>query len=277
VRAHGFEPSRITPGPIPPDAAAPGGVCPYAWSFLHSVVHYPGAAAALFTTRCDQMRRVAETASREGDMPVFLMNVPATQTAAARGLYVSELRRMGRFLESLGGTAPSGEMIAHACRECRSETDVPAREDSGDKVRLALIGGPSAGDMRRLSDLCERAGGTIVLDATVTGELARQAPLDLEAVGADFPEALAAAYFGAIPDAFRRPNDPFYDWLSSRLAERGVQGAVFRYWTWCDKWHAEAQRLKEWADVPVVVTTATGEGIDGHAASRIEALVEMLR
>jgi benzoyl-CoA reductase/2-hydroxyglutaryl-CoA dehydratase subunit BcrC/BadD/HgdB len=265
------------------------------------------AQAILFTTRCDQMRRLAESASRESGAPVFLMNLPKTwQTPSAGELYLSELRRLGRFLVGIGGSEPSAAELAATMRQYEARrqglcaargrlsaadywramvtsqqdgectVQLPARPRAPRGVRLALVGGPMMAHHGEVFDLIEGAGGSVVLDATVGGELTMPAAFDPATVSADPLRALADAYFGSIPDAFRRPNTALYNWLATQIAERGVQGLVFRHYTWCDTWAAEAQRMKEWAPVPVVVTTASADGqIDRHCASRIEALVEM--
>ena len=64
----------------------------------------PDIRALVFATTCDPMRRAAEI-GLDGQIPRFLFHVPATwQTPAAHGLYRAELKRLGRFLERLGGT-----------------------------------------------------------------------------------------------------------------------------------------------------------------------------
>lgn len=308
IRAHGLQPSRVMPRPIPAAATPRSGVCPYAWAFLQTALAEDAADAVVFSTRCDQMRRLAERAGADADMPVFLLNMPAIwQTDAARTLYESELRRLGRFLLDLGGEAPShSELVAVArryderrealrstrtrlgalhywkaladfARSGESDIDAAGTPPADGAVRLALVGGPMMQHEKQLFDLIERTGGTVVLDATVSGELGLPPPIDGERLAADPFAALADAYW-QIPDASRRPNDRLYEWLEQRIAERQVQGIVFRHYTWCDTWHGEAQRLKEWAPVPVVVTVAGAEEqLDHHLASRIEAFIEMLR
>jgi benzoyl-CoA reductase/2-hydroxyglutaryl-CoA dehydratase subunit BcrC/BadD/HgdB len=309
LSAHGVRPSRIMPDPIPAGAAPRSGVCPYAWAFMQTALADDGADAVVFTTRCDQMRRASELAARDTDKPVFLLNMPATwQTPAPRGLYASELGRLGRFLVEIGGRAPSAgqvraeaeryeavravlrersgtapaashwEALAAFNRDGTCALDAPPTGKRAGGVRLALVGAPMMRHERALLDLIGEAGGTVVLDATVSGELGMPAPLDPAALAADPFEALVDAYFGGIPDASRRPNEPLYRWLAARLGERGVQGIVYRHYTWCDTWHGEGQRLKERAGLPLVVTVADAEGqVDRHSASRIQALIEMLK
>jgi benzoyl-CoA reductase/2-hydroxyglutaryl-CoA dehydratase subunit BcrC/BadD/HgdB len=277
---------------------ASAGVCPYARSFVNAeAAEECRADAVVFTTVCDQMRRAAEVFSTFSDLPVFLMNVPSTwQTPAAMGLYVDELRRLGRFLVRLGGTTPADEHLADVMLSYdadRAPLRVPASRRTATQgeprvsasssspaasVPLAIVGGPLAGGQRELLDLIEQFGGRVVLDATEGGELTLPPPLDAARVRQDPLAALAEAYFGAIPHPMRRPNSGLYDWLAARLAERGARGVLLHRWPWCDLWHGELGRLREWSPVPVLDLGAGDEGLDlARQTGRIQAFLEMLR
>jgi benzoyl-CoA reductase/2-hydroxyglutaryl-CoA dehydratase subunit BcrC/BadD/HgdB len=145
-------------------------------------------------------------------------------------------------------------------------------------VPLALVGGPLADEDSGLFDLVERAGGRVVLDATEGGERTLPAPFDPERTRAGPLEELVDAYFGTIPDVFRRPNDRFYRWLGQQIASRGVRGILFRRYLWCDLWHAELDRLRQWSPVPVLDFDVVGEDDSALArtAGRLEAFLEML-
>jgi benzoyl-CoA reductase/2-hydroxyglutaryl-CoA dehydratase subunit BcrC/BadD/HgdB len=227
---------------------------------------------------CDQMRYAAALLQTRGQQPLFLMNVPSTwQTETARRLYREEVRRLGRFLVQLGGREPSREELALAMRE--SEASRPAEESlPQDAIPLALLGGPMTQRDAPLVELIERSGARIVLDASETGERCRPLPFNRERLTADPLEALAEAYFH-IPDPFRRPNGPFYEWLGGRLAARGVRGILLRRYVWCDLWHAELYRLREWSPVPVLDLDAAQDDAAARArtTSRVEAFLEMLR
>ena len=145
-------------------------------------------------------------------------------------------------------------------------------------IPVALVGGPLLPEHLGLFDLLERAGAAAVLNGTTNGERtmpAAFAPARLR----DAPmHALADAYFGCIPDAFRRPNTQLYEWLSHELSARSVRGIVLHCYKWCDTWRIEAQRMKEWSPVPLLLVTSGAENpASGHTASRIEAFVEMLK
>jgi benzoyl-CoA reductase/2-hydroxyglutaryl-CoA dehydratase subunit BcrC/BadD/HgdB len=271
-------------------------------------VPVPFSGLVLATT-CDQMRYVAAMLEQRGDRPIFLLNLPSTwQTPAARQLYLDELRRLGRFLVRLGGKAPSDEeltgvMLAsnRAREEDRKNSRGPTARRKlsrwGDSctvapgggsatatptapgIPLAILGGPLLETDCEFFALVERAGGRIVLDATEHGERTLPRPFDPSRLAADPLAELADAYFDTIPDAFQRPDTRLYEWLGRELAARQVRGIILHRYLWCDLWHAESQRLKQWSPTPVLELDV---GPDDTAApnriqGRIEAFLEMLK
>lgn len=307
IAAHGLSPRRIAPscrrsmlGPAP-------GVCPYASAFITEAIASDQAAAVVVTTVCDQMRRAADAIARRCSIPVFLMNVPHTwQTSAAHRLYLEELKRLSRFLERVGGVCFTSDSLAEIMADydtarasirdsrgllspaCYSERiasfhrgdlNTPAHyiaaEPSG--VPVALIGGPLSELSFGIFDLIEKAGGYVALDATETGERTLPAPFDRRRLRDDSLTLLADAYFGSIPDPFRRPNSEFYKWLKQSIADRGIRGIILRRYLWCDNWHAEAQRIRDWSGLPFLHIDVGDE--DDHSArtvSRLQSFMEML-
>jgi len=312
IAAHGMQPDwmRLRAAGDRSPTGMGRGVCPFAGETILAVVSGLQATAVVVTTVCDQMRRAAELIERDGQLPVFLMNVPSTwQTTAADELYVAELERLGRFFVQLGGEAPSNDKLARvmlgydrargALRAARaglsarrfaeavaglrgggtpaSETAVGPPPAAG--VPLALIGGPLPERHRGLLDLVERSGGRVVLDGTEGGERTMPLPFDREAAADDPLGELARAYFAGIPDVSRRPNDAFYQWLADQLEARQVRGILLRRYVWCDLWHAELHRLRQVSPVPVLDLDVDHEdnGSLARTAGRLEAFLEMLR
>jgi benzoyl-CoA reductase/2-hydroxyglutaryl-CoA dehydratase subunit BcrC/BadD/HgdB len=267
------------------------------------------AAALVLTTACDQMRYAAAVIDHEGRLPVFLMHVPSTwQTAASADMYVEELKRLGRFMVTLGGRSPGRDELVRvilmyetaraAVREARGRVSSrglaqaivevrgegrPTFDRDGDRgpaesVPLALVGGPLALDDFAIFDLVEQVGARIVLDASETGERTLPSPMDRTQVERDPLRTLARAYFGSIPDVFRRPNKGLYDWLARELAAGEVRGIILRRYLWCDLWHAETERLRRWSPVPVL-TLDVSEDDDtmSRTRGRVEAFLETLR
>jgi benzoyl-CoA reductase/2-hydroxyglutaryl-CoA dehydratase subunit BcrC/BadD/HgdB len=145
-------------------------------------------------------------------------------------------------------------------------------------VPLAIVGGPL---MRRdfdILDIAEQAGGRVVLNAAEIGERGMCAPFDRRRLRDGPLMELASAYFGGIQDASRRPNSELYKWLKSRLTDREVRGIIFHRYVWCDMWHAELQRLKDWTGLPVldIDTTGDNETRRHRTANRIHAFLETL-
>ena len=243
----------------------------------------------------------------------FLMNVPSTwQTFAAQKLYLEELRRLGRFLIRLGGKSPTLDSLAEvmlrydAVRQSirSSRAYLSARQyaeaiaslgqegpslggkienrkskiEIAPRVHLAIIGGPLMWSDFDIFDVVEQSGGKIVFDATESGERGLCGPFDRRRIHEDPLAELANAYFGGIQDASRRPNSELYRWLAHELAGRAVRGIIFRRYVWCDTWHAELQRLKEWTDLPVLdIDVADNTGIERRRwQNRIRAFLEML-
>lgn len=313
IAAHGFKPCRIVPqgAEIGAFAFPRTGVCPYAAAYAVAAAREPDAAAIVVTTTCDQMRRIAERLAALAACPVFVFHVPtAADSPAAPRLYRDEVVRFGRLLERLGGTRPGPEQLAdtmqrfdagrNALRAMRSHvrprqfTEAIMRFQQGDwtvlsetrrgvaaspGVPLALAGGPLMQTDLELFDAIQRAGGAVVLDATATGERTLPRSFDRRALLDDPLEELADAYFGSIPDAFRRPNAGLYEWLKGVFEDRGVRGVVLRHYVWCDMWQAETLRLRERGGVPVLALDVAEEdpSLLGRAAGRIRAFVEALR
>jgi hypothetical protein len=245
------------------------------------------------------------------------MNVPSTwQNLAAQNLYVDELKRLGRFLVRLGGKSPTPAGLAEVMLEYdavrasirASRAYLSARQYAEaiatlqghrhkgteaqscfvplslcafvpDLVPLAIIGGPLMWSDFDIYDVVEQCGGQIVLDATETGERGMCGPFDRRRVREDPLAELANAYFGGIRDASRRPNNELYEWLAHELAARAVRGIIFRRYVWCDTWHAELQRMKEWTDLPVLDIDVAGDAETERQRwqNRIRAFLETLK
>jgi benzoyl-CoA reductase/2-hydroxyglutaryl-CoA dehydratase subunit BcrC/BadD/HgdB len=316
IAAHGIRPRRVRPesGAAEPSTAPLMGMCPYVRAFIGEVTAAPAADAAVLTTTCDQMRRAAEWIALAAGPPVFLMNVPATwQTPAAARLYRDELRRLGGFLARLGGTPPSPQHLAETMEaydarravlrgalgtlSARRASEAIARFDLGEELEVdalaspcatarrgvprgmpvALVGGPLMRGDARVFDAIEDAGGLVVLDGTESGARTLPAPLDRRRLRSDLLLELVDAYFGAIPDAFRRPDTALYAWLGRELAASGARGIIAWRYVWCDMWAASVVRLREATGLPVLDLDVSGDEAGlGRTVGRIQAFLEVL-
>ena len=165
-------------------------------------------------------------------MPTRRAADPSPRRAALRQQFAEELAT------SAAGTMPS--------RPSRT-TGLPACDRiDATAVPLALVGGPLLDARRRACSTCDRAGRRPRRARRHAKAASGRCPRRSmpSAADADPLAELADAYFDAIPDAFRRPNDRLYEWLGARLAAAAVRGIIFRRYVWCDLWHAELQRLQ---------------------------------
>jgi benzoyl-CoA reductase/2-hydroxyglutaryl-CoA dehydratase subunit BcrC/BadD/HgdB len=169
-------------------------------------------------------------------------------------------------------------MLAHGWPHCRSL--VPQNQGKSDPIRLALVGGPFTVPFWPLFDEIEKAGGTVVLNATESGE--RSLGAEVSSAGEAWrqspqPEEAGRYFSERIVDMFQRPNDRFYTWLMPRVTARKVQGIVLWLYYGCDLWRAEWATLREQLHLPVLLLEAdeTGSGFE-RAKIRLQAFLESL-
>lgn len=290
------------------------GRCPYACAMVAAAADAGADDAFVVTTLCDQMRRAAELAESGGRL--FLMHVPvAWQSPSARGLYVEELRRLGRFLESQGGTAPSARRLAGTVRIY----DTARRRLAADRTRLrgtafaralaalhedgpgaldaatppsapsthkaptkaspavALIGGPLTHEDSWILDRIDALGGRIVLNATVGAELTLPRPINPRRLAQEPMAELVDAYYPSIAHPALRPNSRLFRFLRRELASRAAEGILFVRRLWCDTWEAELYRMRQCFGLPTAdLDLADGGGTRVRAAGRIQSLLEAL-
>lgn len=310
IAAHGLKPCRIVPYS---DGVNSGifrreGLCPYVRDFINNLSNEKDCIA-VFTTLCDQMRRGFDIISSRLDIPVFLLNVPSTwQTVTSQKLYLDELKRLGNFLTKLGGKTPIDNILSETMHEYEKARksilemrdklaaiqfaeileqfgkEGPNEEGKMgfspccNSIPLAIIGSPLLKQDFEILELTEQLGGRIALNATENGERGLCSPFNKRKLKENPLLELADVYFNSIHDASRRPNSELYKWLKKNLAERKVRGILFHHNIWCDIWHAELQRLKDWVDLPVLNIESTGDNKSSNQniTNRIRAFLEML-
>ncbi|MCX5676101.1 MAG: 2-hydroxyacyl-CoA dehydratase family protein [Planctomycetota bacterium] len=153
---------------------------------------------------------------------------------------------------------------------------------------VALVGGPLMRGDSLIFDTLEKAGGVVVLDGTENGARTLPAPVDRRRLRDDPLMELVDAYFGTIPDAFRRPDTALYAWLKRELAASAARGIIVWRYVWCDMWAASAARLRETTGLPVLDLDVSGDparqggavaspGGLTRSAGRIQAFMEVLK
>lgn len=309
IAAHGFRPRRLgLAGPAGEGPLSPPGGCPFP-EVLMAELALVQPRGTVFAGNCDQLRRSLEDKRFRELGPTLLLHVPHTwEEPGAQRLYRDELRRLGRFLVALGGREPDREELrrtmaaydlgrrrllearpgasGRAWSACVAEYFLQGGPEAGPLPeapppaagpRLALLGGPLWGGHRRLIGLLEERGARVVLDGTEAGERGFPPPFDPGRLAEDPFLELGEAYFGGLPDAFRRPNSLLYRWLDRELSARRVQALVLVRCLWCDPWHGEARRLREWTGLPMVEVEVTGDAFsESRVETRLMALLEVL-
>jgi benzoyl-CoA reductase/2-hydroxyglutaryl-CoA dehydratase subunit BcrC/BadD/HgdB len=313
ITAHGLQPSRILlatksskglVGPIE-------GLCPFVRLFINKASAGGYATGIIITTLCDQMRRSFDILIRKCKLPIFLMNVPKiSRNPAACKLYQDELKRLGQFLVSLGGSTPSNGKLAKVMLKydnkrnellssaeflsprkfsqaiaefsqygkCKIKLLARSKKMAKPGKPVAIVGGPLLKDDFALFNCIEKAGGLVVLDASETGWRCFPSSFSRRRIYDNPLLELSDAYLGHIPDASRRPNRKLYDWLDKEIAKRKIRGIIFRRFVWCDTWHAELYQLKHKFGLPVLDIEVSGEDkkLPAQTIGRINAFLEML-
>lgn len=309
IAAHGLKPSRVTPSFPPPSGpvAQHAGICPYMRAFINTVCSDPDTDCIVLATSCDQMRRATDIIAMESGISVFLMQVPHVWNCpAARELYLSELRRLGQFLVTRGGNPPNAQRLAHTMhlydrararlRTTRDNFSSGAFSKAIDRfhrngtvelppdgpfvsegmVPIALLGGPLTFESFGIFHLIAQYGGSVVLNATESGEMTLPAPFDRRRLADDPLRELARAYYETIPAPFLRPDTGLHEWIAREACQRSVKGLILIRYLWCDTWHVEVQRFRERLDVPVLDIDLGGEDAPVRFTTRIQAFIENL-
>ena len=187
---------------------------------------------------------------------------------------------------------PSGTQWSPASEKRRQEEEesrkgeasaggTPSPTPRNEDLRLAVVGGPLLAEDTLLLAEIERLGCRITLDATEGGERTLPAPFPSLAGRSrdELEEEFVSAYFDSLPEAFRRPNDLLYHYLTREIHARRIHGILLWRYVWCDTWHAEAARLKAAVGIPVVaVDSAHDESVAfRRTLGRVEAFLETLQ
>lgn len=243
------------------------------------------ASRSLYLAELQRLSRFLVTCGGKSPSPAELADVMVQfDLARAQWLQTRNLMSAKAFAAALirvretsvgpgRRTGPEGGQHRNSARQPPSGGREPP------EVPLALAGGPLPESDYELFDWIQQAGGRIVLDATEWGERTLPRPFDVERTQRDPLGELADAYFGAIPDVFRRPHGELYEYLGRELASRQVRGLIVRRYLWCDLWHAEVAQIKARSPTPVLDLDAAGneDSGQGRTRGRVEAFLEMLR
>jgi len=262
IRAHGYAPVTL-----PPLASALGspaaGVCAVAHGWAGALLSDESRfAAAVLTTRCDQLRRTFETLRARTRLPLFLLNVPATHGAeTARRLYEEELKRLDRFLDRLGD-GPQGEPVTGL-----GGTGSASETSTFGVLRLApdaAVARPFCGGFRV---------GMLACCLTEADDAVLQM---LPLVGLQIAVHATEGSVGT-PTIGQRPNAPFFAWLRQTSRAAGLEGWIHVRQPWCDLYHAEVPRMISETALPWLDLETGASPAFASLRMRAEAFAETLQ
>ena len=253
----------------PTSAAETEGLCAWAAAFVQTLTQQTDVGAVIFTTACDQMRRVFELYTERSKRPAFLLNIPKTSGPTAMALLAGEFNRFARFLANLDGGKKGHDNLQQFLNTLNPQKRVPVHDG------LAVIGGPLFDfDLDRLSQVIKQFRLKICFDGTEPGWRHYRLPCDETAKNTSPLEMLAQSYLST-PAIWKRPGLPFFEWLTVQIKMCHAVGVIIIQHPFCDYWRAAAHDIKCRLSIPVV-TVETGEGgcFSSAALSRLEAFLE---
>jgi benzoyl-CoA reductase/2-hydroxyglutaryl-CoA dehydratase subunit BcrC/BadD/HgdB len=272
ISAHGLQPVMELSGSFCNSEGEGEGICTYAETLYRNALS-ENIDAVVFTTGCDQMRRISDLV-RSAGKECFLMNIPSTwKNPVSIEIFKDELKRLSIFLSKQSEEEFSYEILKEELFKNKKRP-----EEIRKGKRISLMGGPMTGSDKGLIKLLVENGANIALDATEQGEIANP-DIDFNNLEKDPVAEIANAYFYDMPDIAKRPNLQFYEKIEKLIEEREIEGIIVRVYPWCDLWHAEVQRIKEYFDTPVLQITADVNmefEKDKRLQTRINAFLEMI-
>lgn len=272
IEAHGLESVKIFPCSEGQLESEGEGICSYAELMRQNVLSTE-CEGVIFTTRCDQMRRISEICRLSGKK-IFLMNIPSTwQNPVSLDIYKDELMRLSSFLTKISGATLSMGKLKKSINKLQEVNEVNKRGKN-----IALMGGPLVDKDSELIKIIERNSANIALDATELGGMSVPG-INLKNLEKDHLAELANAYFANMPDIAKRPNTQFYEKAQQIIKERNIEGIIVRTYPWCDIWHAEIPRIKETFDLPMLNYTVDVNTLPTHDSrlkTRLCAFFEMI-
>jgi len=144
--------------------------------------------------------------------------------------------------------------------------------------RLALTGGPLRPRDRWIVDHLQRAGATVVLDATDT-PTAPSPPPSRKHVSAPLPSTNWRGPTSSPSPTLSAARTPFSTInLRQQIAATGAQALVVLRPLCCDQWHGQVGRLKSSLNIPVFdLELPLHDGDRARTIARLDALMDTLR
>jgi len=293
--------------------------CPYCKSLLGNFLDknslHGRADLVVGLITCDQMRHTLERLSADLALPVFPLQLPATDTPRAEAYFLSSVRRTlenltahldaswnhAAVIKGDEARANAGGCLAELMRAGRTHPVVlhrlarlwayarpgpfaaflekltPVLPTFEARQKIILVGSVSCEEDDPLLEVLARHGVT-PLPLTCTGLNALEGIVPLSAPEPDAIVEEAALRSFRSPACIRtRPNRRVYERILSTLEESGATGVILKTLSFCDLWYTEKERMRKNLPVPLLVLdTGYGEGSRDRALVRIEAFLETL-
>ena len=294
-------------------------VCPYCKSIIgnflekSSIHEHVDIVVGLIT--CDQMRRTLERLSADLKLPVFPVQLPATDSKESEEYYIqgviNAIQNISSYLnkeidinavrKDWEYRVEAAEILAELMWKCRVLPLITHRLNQlyawarpSEFLKLIKELAPKLPEFK--PNLTVITTGSVLCneDDTLIKILSERnvCSIPLNCTGLNMVEGLESVedisdeelmpalsrIIYRMPSCIRvRSNKKVYDRIGEALEKTEAKGIILKALSFCDLWYTEKERMKRSFDVPVLVYDSTyGEGDIGRASTRIETFLEAL-
>jgi len=310
VSATGFRPYRLLHGDIGRSSAGEQYVridsCPLVRSNIRYLVENKDDFVAIVgSTGCDMARRMFEVVAYETKLPTFLFNNPRTDNQLMFNdeidWLVQELKRFSgrdlsdqalaqeidrwegarsvfRGLDAKRRSRPSmvsttrlhQAAMSYHQGEPDAAREVP--EETSDRPRIYLIGSPISYES---NSILSRIEEQLHIVGDFNCGISRFANLKIDEPNLN---GIKNAYYNQPPCIFKRPNNKFYEWISTEIRSLNCVGVVAWTLDYCDSFEFELNRIERAIGLPMLRLKSDFSVQNlGQLKTRIGAFAEMLR
>ena len=309
LAATGFKPYRLLHGNVGfitlGEKSVRVDACPLVKSNLgYIMANQKKFAAVVGSTGCDMARRMFDVLKELTNIPVYLFNNPRTDKPT---IFYDEIDWLAGELECLSNKKINSEILGteidrweNARNRYRrldqkralnpsliSTADfhravmnyhkgeigsaININENQSDKPRIYLLGSSIPYEANQILELLE-------LDLAIVGDfncgISRFLNINIKEKSLN---GIKVAYYNQPPCIFKRPNQPFYEFIGTQIKELECKGIIAWTLDYCDSYEFELKRIGRIFELPVLrIRSDLSFQNLSQLKTRIGAFAEML-
>lgn len=222
----------------------------------------------------EKLREAVRVRNRLRQARIDLANLQAAKPAMVKGTEIMSTFLSGTFFfDPADFAAKIEELVA----ERKQAYEAGERPVSKNAKRILFTGCPSGGLVKKVGEVVENNGGSIVCLDDCTGERTSRMMIDPEAP--DIVRAISDRYL-QINCSVMSPNEGRFDEAAEMIEKYQVDGVIDNVLTGCHTFDVEAnlmeRKMNEMGVPYMKLNTDYSSGDSGQLSTRIAAFVEMV-